>query len=72
MSPEFPSVLAPDFDEIHKKSSKAKKEKKKKDNKESKREWFDSMTNLRKERKILGAKNIFSVEEVMSHFTYNM
>jgi hypothetical protein len=62
---EFPSVLAPDLEEIQKKQTGVKSKKKKKDNQDTKSEVLDITHSMRKERKIIGAKNIFSDEEVI-------
>jgi len=57
---DFPSVAAPDLDEIRKQpGTKQKKEKKRKDNKDIKKEIIDINNALKKERRVLSSKNIF-------------
>ncbi len=60
---EFPSVAAPDIEEIRR-QTKSKREKKRKDNKDTRKEIIDVNNAIRKERRVLTSKHIFTEEEI--------
>jgi hypothetical protein len=68
LSSEFPSVVAPDLEEKKIHGNKVKKDKKRE--LKEKRDIVDFNNSLRKERRVITAKNIFTEEEVLHSFIF--